>query len=755
MADDPDTILPSDLPERGDDVQADQRVVNTQGGDYAEGDIDKRQWTFVAGDQFDMSGDFRGATVYAKSTIYPWEPPQPADPQTIAAAQGLLAQLPTDALPPHATLPPGSKMPLERNPLFVGREPDLLALARALKTGGAAAIVPTAAITGLGGIGKTNLATEFVHRYGPFFAGGVYWLSFAEPGAIPREIAACGGEGGMQLRPDFADLSLDEQVAAVQRAWADPLPRLLVFDNCDGDDAEALVQQYHPKTGGCRVLLTSRRAHWDAALNIAALALDILPRHESIALLRSLRADLAEQDADALAAELGDLPLALHLAGSFLRVFADLAAADYLAELRGAALLEHESLQGSDLGVSPTNHVLHVGRTFELSYKRLRPDNPVDGLARTLLAGAAYCAPGEPIPRAVLLATVAPADAAAERQAARALDRLGALGLLTSFAGGALSLHRLLAAFVRQQPAPPEVLGTTATALANYSQALQDAGQITQSLALVPHLERVLAHQADALGAEHPDTLRTAHNLALTLSSQGDYAAARARFEAVLEAYTRRLGAEHPATLTTAHNLALTLASQGDYAAARARFEAVLEARTRRLGAEHPATLTTAHNLALTLASQGDYAAARARFEAVLEAHTRLLGAEHPDTLTTALGLADTLFSQGDYAAARARFEAVLEARTRLLGAEHPATLGTAVGLANTLASQGDYAAARARFEAVLEALTRRLGAEHPDTLRTAYNLALTLASLRADRTYVPNAHLAHPDALHGAERVC
>src|SRR5262245_14910762 len=64
---------------------------------------------------------------------------------------------PLDSLPAPAPLPPGSRMPLARNPLFVGREADLLRLARALRGGGTAAIGPQAAVaTGLGGLGKTQ-----------------------------------------------------------------------------------------------------------------------------------------------------------------------------------------------------------------------------------------------------------------------------------------------------------------------------------------------------------------------------------------------------------------------------------------------------------------------------------------------------------------------------------------------------------------------------------------------------------------------
>lgn len=137
------------------------------------------------------------------------------------------------------------------------------------------------------------------------------------------------------------------------------------------------------------------------------------------------------------------------MAGSFLKQFRDdITPTDYLAELRSGALLQHESLQGLDLRYSPTNHALHVGRTFALSYERLDPSKTIDGLALARLARGVLC-PGEPIPRELLLATVELPDAAARRRASRALRRLSDLGLLDVEADGALRLHRLLAAFAR------------------------------------------------------------------------------------------------------------------------------------------------------------------------------------------------------------------------------------------------------------------------------------------------------------------
>ena len=96
------------------------------------------------------------------------------DPETLAAAERQLAALPLETIPDPAPLPPGSRMPLRHNPLFVGREADLRTLATALKGGETAAASQTATIIGMGGLGKTQLASEFVHRYGPFFAGGLF-----------------------------------------------------------------------------------------------------------------------------------------------------------------------------------------------------------------------------------------------------------------------------------------------------------------------------------------------------------------------------------------------------------------------------------------------------------------------------------------------------------------------------------------------------------------------------------------------------
>ncbi len=106
-----------------------------------------------------------------------------------------------------------------------------------------------------------------------------------------------------------------------------------------------------------------------------------------------------------IAAALGDLPLALHLAGSYLHSYPYDPFGQpqqYLADLLAEGLA-HPSLEGDGTDYSPTAHDQHVGRTFALSWRRLDEQDETDRLAVALLARAACLAPGEPIPRALLL----------------------------------------------------------------------------------------------------------------------------------------------------------------------------------------------------------------------------------------------------------------------------------------------------------------------------------------------------------------
>ena len=203
---------------------------------------------------------------------------------------------------------PGSRLPLPRNALFTGREAQLEQLAQALlpaprpedlrglpDLGGlsdddsasgesaaapppfnAPAVLVTQAVTGMGGVGKTQLAVEFAYRYGYRFAG-VHWLDLRDPDLFDEQVAACGE--AMRL-PRLPDEDLPAYAARVLAAWKAAGPRLLLLDNLE-DPAAArriLPRLHHPNL---RLLLTARRARWPRDLGLRPLPLKTFTPEEA------------------------------------------------------------------------------------------------------------------------------------------------------------------------------------------------------------------------------------------------------------------------------------------------------------------------------------------------------------------------------------------------------------------------------------------------------------------------------------------
>lgn len=694
--------------------------------------------------------------------LFPGPAPSPPDPD---AARDLLATLPLDEVPSPGPLPAGSRMPLAHNPLFVGREEDLKTLARQLRAKETSAVGQIAAASGLGGIGKTQLASEFIHCYGRFFQGGVFWMSFADAAAVPIEVAACGVSLG--LHSSFENLTLEQQVRLVEEAWKSSLPRLLVFDNCE---EEELLRRWRPSFGGCRVLVTSRRSEWDPTLGVVPVQLTTLTRPASIELLRGFRPDLAasEPALDGIASELGDLPLALHLAGSFLRTYRNTSFGEppaYLKSLLQTDVLNHPSLRGrGSYELLPTGHDAHVGRTFALSFERLNLASPTDALAADFLARAVWFAPGEPIPRFLLLKTV-PANSenwAAELDAEDALRRLADLGLVEFNDRKDLLMHRLVAAWalgVCESESARESIETTVLAEAT---RLNETGNPAPLLSWQPHLravtdraairedkmaarlgdelglhlwhagnyaegqpyaEKAMALHEHVSGPEHPDTAKSLNILGRLLHSQGDYQGAWSVYERSLAIREKVLGLDHPDMAHSLNDLGTLLDAQGNYGKARPYYQRALTIREKALGPEHPDTVTSLNNLGSLLQSQENYAEAHSYFVRCLVNVEKVLGPEHPNMARSLGNLGSLLQAQGDYAGARPYYERALAILEKVLGPEHPDTATSLTDLGGFLQTQGDFKGAQPYCERALAIREKVFGPEHPDTATSFLNL--------------------------------
>lgn len=654
-----------------------------------------------------------GTAIVATYEVVP-APPPTAD----AVAEGIraLARLPTDDVPGPAALPPRSRMPLARNRLFTGRTPELRWLARHL--GPPDGPVPTVVLAGLGGVGKSQIASEYVHRYGAFYTGGVFWVSLADPATAPHEVTACGGAEGMDLRPDFVALAPAQQVALVRGAWQSPLPRLVVFDNCEDEET---LERWRPPSGGCRVLVTSRRSAWDPTLGLDVRELDVLPPDDGLALLSRYRPPASPAESRALAAiadELGQLPLALHLAGNYVGRFKAAVTPDgYLGQLRGSPAVDHRSLSAS--GISPTRHIQTIAATFALSVDRLG-DEP----ARRCLRHAAYLAPGQDIPRPLLLSSLGLGDSQdAAMDLEEALQRLADLGLVQATTDGVPRLHRLVAAFVQDRLGDPESLHQVESEVWAYCSGQTFGGTPATRAAVEPHLraltERALPRRDLAAAA-------LANLLGLYLGSRGDRDGGVSLLQHALSIKEEIFGVDAPETAKELNDIGYAYLG----APTRVLGEPYLE-RARRLWDP----VRDATNLAATLDNLGQLRIGSGRpdlaepyLREALDIRLRELGPDAYPTSVTLVNLASIAAGRGDLATATDLARRAVDIRESLAGQCDPtSTAKSHLMLSNILHEAGDGAAAQRHSERALELYRAALGARHPRTL-----LAAIRASSRA-----------------------
>jgi hypothetical protein len=649
------------------------------------------------------------------------------------------------ALPPPAAGPVRAwgDVPV-RNAAFAGREAQLGAIRESLLSGRPAA---ARALHGMGGVGKTQLAIEYAHR----FAGEydvVWWLDSENVVLLAQQYAdlalaiGCAGPGAPQ-----------EVVRRAVRSDLHQRPGwLVIFDNAADPGS---LRDWLPSGPG-HVLITSRSAAW-AELAVPV-PVGVLARAESVELLRKRVPGLAGPDAVKLAEALGDLPLAMAQAGAYLAE-ARLPAGDYVALLedRAADLL----CEGK-----PATYRDTLASVTTLAYDQLRStDEDAAGLA----AICAFLAP-EPVPVHWLVNAAArlPGGLGArlgDPMASRALLAALTRTALARLDDAGLTMHRLTQAIIRARvlqdaacPAPElAVAAVTASAPGDpnaprawpcwapvmpHLAALDPATSGSSELrSLAAGAVRYLVQRGDApaalamarelragwaarFPAEDRLTLSVRNAMVGALSFLGRLAEARAEAEHLLAGHRRAFGDDDPGTLTVASNLANNLRDLGQHEDARRLDEDTLARSRRALGDDHPETLRSASNLAADLCALGSYDAAVAIEKDAWPRSRRMLGDDHPETLRSAGNLADAYRGLGQHQAARELDEDTLERGRRALGDDHPRTLWAAFNLAADLREMGAHQAARELDEETLQRRRRVLGEDHPLTTRSAESLA-------------------------------
>jgi tetratricopeptide (TPR) repeat protein len=240
------------------------------------------------------------------------------------------------------------------------------------------------------------------------------------------------------------------------------------------------------------------------------------------------------------------------------------------------------------------------------------------------------------------------------------------------------------------------------------------------------------------LGLDHLDTLKSMMGLASSYHEFGRHADAIKLNEETLALAKAKLGPDHASTLKIMNNLANNYSAVGRHADALELHQQTLALKKSILGPGHRDTLSSMHNLALSYRSNGRQVQAVELLEETLRLKKSNLGPDHPDTLLTMGSLAESYGMIGRHADGKKLFEETLPLMKSKLGPDHPTTLRTMGNLANSYGELGRHADAPTLFQETLALQKAKLGPDHPDTLMSMGKLAVSLFNLNRSSEAVP-----------------
>ncbi|WP_414623342.1 tetratricopeptide repeat protein [Calothrix sp. CCY 0018] len=605
---------------------------------------------------------------------------------------------------------------------FVGRKDELIKIHdKFSETNNKVAI---SSVSGMGGVGKTELATQYARRYEDDYPGGICWLNVRDTNLAAEIIQFVQLKMGLKIpQKDIQEnpLTLEEQVAWCWQNWQPPEGLVLVILD-DVTNLEGFADLL-PSFERFRVLVTTRLRDIDT--NIEEISLDVLSPEEALELFKKLigerKVNKEFYSAQELCKWLGYLPLGIELVGRYIKKKPPHFTLKKMLEQLQEQRLHQDAMNPQQKGLRTAQ--LGVLDAFELSWKELNPTTREFAALLSLFAANIF--------EWEWVESMSKSLNWDESDVGVAIEEVYQRNLVQSLEyedASYYQIHPLIREFLQTKLKASaqinefkQVFTSTFIQIAQTileTTTLEDIKSVTNA---IPHLTEVAENHLDALSDEN--LIWVFIGLARFYEGQGLYALAEPWKLQCLSTVRERLGENHPHVAASLNNLAALYHSQGRYEAAEPLYIQALELSKQLQGVNHPDVAASLNNLALLYKSQGRYEAAEPLYIQALELSKQLQGVNHPDVAMSLNNLALLYDSQGRYEAAEPLYIQALELSKQLLGENHPHVAMSLNNLAELYYSQGRYEAAEPLYIQALEILERVLDANHPHLVKCRGNL--------------------------------
>jgi tetratricopeptide (TPR) repeat protein/transcriptional regulator with XRE-family HTH domain len=659
-------------------------------------------------------------------------------------------------------------VPYRRNFFFTDREEVLTQLHNRLTASGTAALTQTQAISGLGGIGKTQIAVEYAFRHRELYHM-VLWVRAASRDALISDFVTLAS----LLHLHGQDEQDQNKVVGVVKRWlASRGGWLLILDNADDLD---LVVDFLPTGDKGHILLTTRA---QATGGIApSIAVEKMEQNEGIRLLLCRAKLLApgnpidlvsEQErtqAQGIVKAMDGLPLAIDQAGAYIEE-TGCGLANYLELYR-----THRQDLLLRRGTLSSEHPESVASTWALSFLQVEQSNLA---AADLLRLCGFLDP-DAIPEEILtegaslLGSILGPVASDPLQLNAAIQVLRRYSLIKrNIEAKLLSVHRLVQAVLKDGmddqlqrqwaerairvvshifPISAEYANwslcqryivhaqTCATLIEQWNVVFVEAAQLlnragyylfywaryTEAESL---LQLALVVEEKTLGPDHVDVAQTLNYLGELYTEWGMYFQAELLLQRARAIQEQALGPDHVDVAQTLNNLAQLFWILSRYRQTEELLERILDIRERALGPDHLEVSQSLNNLAVLYNDQGKYEQAEPLYRRALAIREHALEANDPRLAMSFHNLGTLYRDQGKYPQAETLCRRAFAIREQVLGPEHPLVANSFNALALIYYQQGWYSQSEPLFQRALAIQEKMLAPESLETAKSCYFLA-------------------------------